>query len=353
MMDDTQIIVCDEDDVKEKRVVKFSDLMDDFQIIRFENKEEALFKSRWMFFSDNYICVKQSDAAVKLFDKTGRFIANVGGFGQGPGEYETIIDCLIDEKGGSIYILPFVADAILKYDLQGNYLRDIKLARNINKGKLFLQSDSVFSLFNLCFKGQGSDRGFTGANIQLHNNDSIQYVYAEQLALNLTNEKGERLGYEHEVWSYRCAPDFPFTITHTDTLYHYISKENKVKACFTFKIDNKEEKGISFFVLNELPHHYLVSLAGKNGGGILVDKNEQEAYRVTFVNDFMGNMDKGMRLQDGYYWENREPLQLQEELEEVLSSGKCPEDQVERLTALKESLHENDNNILLLGKLKK
>lgn len=55
-MDDTSLVVVEEEKVTEKKTVKLSELIDDFQIIRFENKDEAFFKSQWMYFSDNYIC---------------------------------------------------------------------------------------------------------------------------------------------------------------------------------------------------------------------------------------------------------------------------------------------------------
>lgn len=55
-MDDTSLVVVEEEKVTEKKTVKLSELIEDFQIIRFENKDEAFFKSQWMYFSDNYIC---------------------------------------------------------------------------------------------------------------------------------------------------------------------------------------------------------------------------------------------------------------------------------------------------------
>ena len=71
-LDDASIILLDEEKVTEKKIVKLSELIDDFQIIRFEDKDEAFFKANWMYFSDNYICVKQNNAPIKLFEKSGK-----------------------------------------------------------------------------------------------------------------------------------------------------------------------------------------------------------------------------------------------------------------------------------------
>ena len=68
-LDDAQIVVLDEAKVTEKKTVKLSDLVEDFQVIRFDNKDEAFFKAFWMYFSDNYICIRQDGNPIKLFDK--------------------------------------------------------------------------------------------------------------------------------------------------------------------------------------------------------------------------------------------------------------------------------------------
>lgn len=346
-LDDASIIVLDEEKVTEKKIVKLSELIDDFQIIRFEDKDEAFFKANWMYFSDNYICVKQNNAPIKLFEKSGKYIGNVGNVGQGPGEYKSIYDVLLDEEAQSIYVTSFSGEYILRYDLTGDYLENIKLEGNINKGRLFSDS-SVLSLVHLCFKDR--EDKFTGANIQIQNADSIQYVYVEGITSAMTDKNGKRQGFNDEIWSYRNAGDFPFMMTHTDTLYHYNSQTNKIQATFTMTMD-PEKKGDSFFIFNEWPHHYFVTIVG-GSRNILVYKDSSTAYEVEFINDFMGNMECYPTCQDGYFYQNWEPAQLKDKLEEVLSSGDCPENQKSKLESFIQTLNENDNNILFLGKLK-
>lgn len=349
MLDDTRMTVCDESGVSEKKETKLSELVEDFQVIRFETKDEAFFKPSWLYFSDNYICVRQDSKAVKLFTKSGRFIANIGEIGQGPGEYKFVYDVIMDEKAGNIYITPLVSETILKYDMNGNFLNDIDLGERINKGRLFIQPDSTLSIVQLCFKDM--DDKFTGANIPLSNNDNIQYVYVEGLTSHMRDANGMGVGFENEIWSYRNTSDFSFMMTHTDTLYHYDNRKNEIKACFTMKM-NPEKKGDSFFIFNELPNHFLALIIGKNGKTIMVDKENEYAYETNIVNDFMGNLDVTPKFQDGYYFGTYEPLALKEMIEKQLAAGKCPEEQAEKMKAFKETLKENDNNLLLLGKLK-
>lgn len=349
-LDDAQIVVLDEAKVTEKKTVKLSDLVEDFQIIRFENKDEAFFKAFWMYFSDNYICIRQSGNPIKLFDKSGRYLGNVGNIGQGPGEYNHIYDILLDEKGQSIYVTPIVSDNVLHYDLTGKYIDKLRFGEKINKGRIFLSPDaSTLSLVHLCFRDAGDK--FTGANVQLQNPDSVQYVYVEEIASNMKNQEGIRVGFNDEIWSYRNSADFPFMMTHTDTLYHYNSQTNKIQAAFTMSMD-PDKKGDSFFIFNEWPHHYFVTIVGEGGRNILVSKERPVGYEVEFVNDFMGNLEFYPQTQDGYFFQNWEPAELREALEEALASGNCPDDQKEKLKAFMQTLHDNDNNLLFLGKLK-
>ena len=349
-LDDAQIVVLDEAKVTEKKTVKLSDLVEDFQIIRFENKDEAFFKAFWMYFSDNYICIRQEGNPIKLFDKAGRYLGNVGNIGQGPGEYNYIYDVLLDEKNQSIYVTPNVGDNVLHYDLTGKYINKLRLGEKINKGRIFLSPDaSTLSLVHLCFRDAGDK--FTGANVQLQNPDSVQYVYVEEIASNMKNQEGIRVGFSDEIWSYRNSVDFPFMMTHTDTLYHYNSQTNKIQAAFTMSMD-PDKKGDSFFIFNEWPHHYFVTIVGEGGRNILVSKERPVGYEVEFVNDFMGNLEFYPLTQDGYFFQNWEPAELREALEEALASGNCPDDQKEKLKAFMQTLHDNDNNLLFIGKLK-
>ena len=349
-LDDTQIVVLDEAKVTEKKTVKLSDLVEDFQVIRFDNKDEAFFKAFWMYFSDNYICIRQDGNPIKLLDKCGKYIGNVGNSGQGPGEYNYIYDILLDEKNQSIYVTPNVGDNVLHYDLTGKYIDKLRFGEKINKGRMFLSPDaSTLSLVQLCFRDAGDM--FTGANVQLQNPDSVQYVYVDEIASNMKNQEGIQVGFNDEIWSYRNFTDFPFMMTHTDTLYHYNSQTNKIQAVFTMSMD-PDKKGDSFFIFNEWPHHYFVTIVGEGGRNILVDKEQPVGYEVEFVNDFMGNLEFYPQTQDGYFFQNWEPAELRDALEETLASGDCPDDQKEKLKAFMQTLHDNDNNLLFLGKLK-
>ena len=71
----------------------------------------------------------------KLFDRTVKFITNIGSYGQGPNEYQNTYAEQLDEANNRIYILPWQSSKILVFDLKGNALDPIPLCLRVPKGK--------------------------------------------------------------------------------------------------------------------------------------------------------------------------------------------------------------------------
>ena len=70
----------------------------------------------------------------KLFRRSdGKYLRDIGGYGQGPGEYGMVSSAQIDEKNNRIYILPSLMKKIFVYDLEGIYLSDIPLQTFVNR----------------------------------------------------------------------------------------------------------------------------------------------------------------------------------------------------------------------------
>lgn len=68
-------------------VMSLGDLMESYEIIRLDN-----------YVTDNYILLRPADVVspVKLFTRKGRYVADIGGVGQGPGEYLYLFSWLVD-----------------------------------------------------------------------------------------------------------------------------------------------------------------------------------------------------------------------------------------------------------------
>ena len=107
-----QVMVAHLDQLNDTIDMPLSALIEDLRIIPLDNRDEALTKLGSVTISPNYLIVRASQQAVKLYDKSGNFIGDVGSFGQGPGEYQLLYDEQIDEENNRIYLLPWNAKAL-------------------------------------------------------------------------------------------------------------------------------------------------------------------------------------------------------------------------------------------------
>ncbi|MDR0542964.1 MAG: 6-bladed beta-propeller, partial [Dysgonamonadaceae bacterium] len=86
---------------------------------------------------------------ILVFNKEGKFIRSIGSRGQGPGEYNYILNLGIDEKNKRLFIISSPDRKIISYDLKGNFLKEIAVSWSepqdinyINK-ELLLLADKV------------------------------------------------------------------------------------------------------------------------------------------------------------------------------------------------------------------
>ena len=71
----------------EGTVMSLSDLVESYEVIKLENRDEALIKTYpfGIFASDNYILLNpDAISPIKLFTRKGQYVADIGGIGQGP-----------------------------------------------------------------------------------------------------------------------------------------------------------------------------------------------------------------------------------------------------------------------------
>lgn len=343
-----ELTICDVNEVKETRTVNLSEWVEDFQIVRFENADSVVFRFRWPVITDNYIGILgHGQQAFKLFDRKGKFVCNVGAPGGGPGEYTVLTSGIIDEKNKCIYLTELSGDkGVLVYNMSGQYQHKIGLGEWGTKPKLFLNSDGTISLVQLCFletKNQTVVAHIDGQQIKQKVGPKSRFVR------NLINN-GATDGHNHEVWCYNNTDELRFMFTYSDTLYRYDRKTNDIAAEFALSGYTKN-KG-EFFIFNPLPGKYLATIAGGKGT-IAYDTQKNESYFIQLRNDFVGGMKVSPAFADGYFFAMYEPMQLMNRIEKRLKESSCTDEDRKVLEDLYNSLDEDSNNIMFIGKLKK
>lgn len=134
-----------------------SEVFDEFNLIKLEDTDDALTGGGPTWVSSDHIIIWDcNNSKIKLYNRKGKFIANVGAKGQGPGEYNIAPYFItIDEKKGRIYMMEYNSKQINAYNVSdGTFIESIPLAFNSPKGFCKVDSDKgLITVASIQFKG--------------------------------------------------------------------------------------------------------------------------------------------------------------------------------------------------------
>lgn len=356
MMDDSELISCDLTKLKDTVDLPLSLFIEDLQMVRLDNRDEALVGFTFTTVTDKHILVRNNrQNPYKLFNIEGEFITPIGAYGQGPNEYLNVYDEWLDEETGQVFILPWQSNQLLRFDLKNNPLDPIPLKYRVPKGKFFVNTkNSTVSVFLLPFKGIP-----VVAWTQDFEGNMIDSIPSGHLAVP-PDFSNEVLSTKNAA-AFDCSL-FTFFEQRPDSLYHYNSTENKLHPKFTLDFKNRLWKIHSY---EELPLHFIgdITVEKKLSDNIsvteypskyIVDKRTLKGGFYRLYNDFLGDMPmEWAAFANGYYFWNVDPGDLAGLLEKHLDeSNTLGEKDREKLTGLRDSIDENDNNYLFYGKLR-
>ena len=357
----------------EGTVMSLGDLVESYEVIKLENRDEALVKTYpfGIFVTDNYILLNpDAISPIKLFTRKGQYVADIGGIGQGPGEYKTIHFCMIDEKQKRIYLGPGRANKILTYDLKGNYLSDeaIHFKEIVHKPCIWMDHDKKHvTVMGLPFS-ENENSNFEISNnvcwVQNREGDIVHRIPVNHYGLIGDYSNGLVACRNVDAISFSIFED-PMLRTRPDTLYHYDAVKNIITPRFT--IDHVvSENQSACTVLYETSRSYWaqvtlypndlsssVSSVRLPAFNVCVSKKDGNVRRIDrFTDPLLGLSYPYLVMQNGYVCISYEPLGLMDALDKVLAQTDWEPDVRKRTTDLRNSLHENDNDILIIGKLK-
>lgn len=355
---DDQVLSCDQKLLTDSIHLPLSFLTEKAEIIHLDNRDEALVSGERVLVSDNYLLVwNNKQNPFKLFDRKGKFLTAIGSYGQGPNEYLNVYDAKLDEKNNRIYILPWQSAQLLVFDLEGNPQPTIPLCLRAPKGTFHVNlQDSTVAVVLLPF--QGLPAIAWTQDFQGNRKEFIEPGHLEAPQ-----------DFSNEVVSYNNIPGtFDVNIlcimpTRVDSLYHYDYQNNRFRPCFTL---NFKEDPIPWHGYGELPNHYMGDASypvqesasrfiSSPPSYYIIDKKTGKGAFFRLYNDFLGGFEIDWPIysfRNGYFVQNMEPANLKSTLEETLKSDKLSDEQRQELTTLVQSLHENDNNVVIVAKLK-
>lgn len=340
--DGNTLTVCHFSQVKDTIDINLSDLVEEFKIVRFENSDSAFFKTRYLCITDHYIGIRQAESLpFLLFDHKGKMKCQVGAIGNGPGEYSrTIYDEVINEKTGEIYLsVSSSLPKILVYNTDGKFVREVVTKEKLNKPKVEVDDNGDMTIIHMPFTY--NKEKFLAAVYD-------KYGSFKQELKPTPNFLQQ--DFNQEIFAYHNVPEFSFYLTSCDTLFHYNKNANKLYP--KFKMDFGEVSEIPMHIYSELPGYYLTAMLwGK--GVIAVNKDKQTSNYVKLRNDFFGHMEASMfSFCNGWFYHMFEPGQLISRIERRLAESDCSAEDRKQLEEMLDSIDEDDNNILFMGKLK-
>ena len=314
-----------------------SSLVEGCELVQLEYTEEALFIPNNTIVTNDYIGVSQEVGSYKLFSRSGKFLCNVGSVGQGPGEYISINDGIIDEQNELIYLVPLLTgNKIFVYNTSGRFLKNIEVPRNMLSPILFLSNDILTVVYVL----QTIDKSMA-TQINIHTGQVVS-EFTTQIS-------------QHGRFGFRTSRNMQdiFDIVHgaSDTIYHYDMSNYSLRPIFTTS-DNFSEETIKRYI--QLNKDFVLTII-LHRGLVATDIKNQRSSWIKVKNDYFGNLDIPIStnsFRNGYYVYNIQPEQLMEVIEQRLTESNCTEKDRQILIETLSTLEENTNNVVFIGKLK-
>lgn len=348
-----ELYVCDYFDVSDATVtLKLSDFVNSLEVIKLDSDTSATVGNGPVCFSDNYMLIHAGyQAPVKLFDRKGKFLCDVGKVGRGPGEYMAVSDMQIDEKNKRLYIMPWQTAYLYEFDFEGKLVKPIRMAGGAPKAKFSIDGDRL-TVVALPFKGL---KWFTFQ--QTLKGELLDSVPVGNFAISGPNPYNNELfcnRANHSVYLFRSKGT-------QDTLYHY--EPGKIGLIPKFTIDfgrievplhECRELGDYFYFettrTEPIDEHSFQYVPDKK---VIINKKTLDANRMKFVNDLLGGYEISIwNCENGYFAENLDPVKLKDRLEKILKKGGLDAPMMKKITDLMDSIDENDNNYVICGKLK-
>ena len=350
-----ELYVCDYFKVKDTPVtLKLSDLVEPLEIIKLENDTNAMIGYGNVYLSEHYMLLRPDwKSPIKLFDRQGKYLNDIGVIGRGPGEYTTIYDMQIDEENGFIYLLPWTTEVLYVYNLKGEFQKAVQLASRVPKGNFLVQDNRLMVValpFESGVKWAAFCQDFTTGRLL----DSVPAT-----PYKVTTD------YSNEVYASRDNHSAYFFVWKgkQDSLYHYTPGRNTLTPCFTVDYSGVEEIPIHdyrevgdyyWFTTSTIVQTSENTYTNKTEKSVLVDKKKCTATSSFNVeNDYLGFYTSLWSFSNGYYIENISPLRFKEKLEKSAKRDDLSPEVQKRISDLLADIDEEGNNYVIIGKMKK
>jgi len=333
--------------------VPLSSLLDYCVLVQLDsNVDDAYVFPQDITVTDKYIGINsQRREPYKLFDRSGKFLCNVGSFGRGPGESPSAFwDNIIDDENDLIYFVSGGwADRTYIYNTTGHFLKEIVFPHRLIFPSITLHNN-ILIVMHIPLENQAKIYQF-----DVNTGDLLDEL-PPPAGLSL-----ERVSADHVIFSTRNVPDFFDLLSITDTLYHYDLKNNRINPFFAMPFITSQDIWKQHMIINKDLIITDVKSIGERGIFestdlfVAIDLKHKTSSYVKFENDFFGKLPVPINffnLRNGYWTQSMMPEELIEDIENRLAERVISEKDREVLEKTLSTLKEGANNLVFIGKLK-
>jgi hypothetical protein len=130
----------------EVKLVNLSSIGSELEYIALETKPNSLLrKVNEIELCDSFIFISDFNKLLQ-FDRSGKFIRQIGSTGRGPGEYIYVMGFAIDQIKHNIFIKDYGNSLVKEFDFNGQFIRSFKISFESTQ---FLVGDKDSFIFNL------------------------------------------------------------------------------------------------------------------------------------------------------------------------------------------------------------
>ena len=354
--------------VKDSISLNLSDFADDFEFIPLETKEECFLSYVHAYITNNYILVQKHKHGILQFDLNGRFLRTLVKYGKGPQEYINS-KWTVDEEEQLLYLSDMGKPSyFLRFDLHtGDYLGDLRKAIPGRDNDIYLYKKD--QLMVSCDGSLGTDDNPYQIYWQDLNGKLIDGIKAPP-GFFIRNSKIFKISGE----------EYRYQVYNVDTIFSIKNKQKIPYMIFDFGEPNPESndyvghKSMNlYFEANywvQFYNFYTTKIENRGDGKAItitsgavanytLDKKNSKVYNsgdllFTPTNHSLTSSEyQFIVIQDnGIVYYPYQALDLIEQAEVALANPDFKEPYRTQLEEIIKDLDENDNPVLLFGRLK-
>jgi hypothetical protein len=363
------IVIPDIRALKSTLDIDLSEWCEPLEIVRLDNRTEALVSRGNVVLSEHYIGLLSNEpVSFKLFDRRGNYLRNIGFHGRANTEYAGIIEhAVIDEANDRIYLVFWGGNRILRFGIDGTIYPPIPFPQmngqtmGLFKGNLRLEPDGTFIVSGtpnpqnggVWIWRQDAEGNLLRAIARLPEGTYVDYSSNSMLGPDTEH-------YEPFLAIYKKP--------YTDTLYRYEPAAERWTPRFT--VGNLDEiyPSMPSYDYAELPDVFIGSYStGETRVGPISWRSTppfnffvgKESLKGAYFRLKIGELggleaeDPTYYFRNGHFLYNLPAITLKKQLKELLDAAEMDAATEQRVRELYDVINEDDNNILLVAKLKK